>query len=182
MQSRYSLDRMLNTDALPSEYAAHGVQPGDTTGLLAARLKSLVDQRNQTQQRSAFLNTSPLGETSPQDAQAMVDLSQSIAGLGQKVANPTRGIQFAPEPRISTTPNAMQSAWAGERAASTRAGALAGQSAARSLDAMNIANARAEDADFADPAFSDVAGAKARYTAGANRRIAALGRQSMGGY
>jgi hypothetical protein len=145
----------------------------------AGRLQALLRQRSRVQGQTQFLNTSPLGETSPQAGQEMVDLSQSIAALGQKVANPTKGVQFAPEPRVSTTPNALQSAWGMDRARTGAAANLAGATQARDLEIGNTQNELAIQQQMDDPTFGDMDAGRARYAAGP-RRTASLARQYSG--
>lgn len=140
MNRRFALERMLNDDPQITDnptFGGGGTSPG---AVLKNRLQGLVRQRGQVQRRSQFLNTSPLGETSPQDAQSMVDLSQSIAALGQKVANPKKGVQFAPEPRVSTMQNATQAGWNMDRARSAVAGTRAAGAAAADLEMGNVEN------------------------------------------
>lgn len=116
MRRRYEMESFLDPTPQLHDSPTFGGAGTDPKTVLSSRLQGLTRQRDQIQKRSALLNTSPLGGTSAQDGQDMVDLSQTIAALGQKIANPTKGIQFAPEPRVSTTPNARQAGWAHERA------------------------------------------------------------------
>lgn len=185
--NRYSMENALSTSNIDVSQR-RGMGPnGEVAPLtgwtdeqvLSNRLAGLQRQYSRTMKEQS--NVHPLGAVPMSEIQKLVDLTQSVTALGQKVANPNKPIQFAPERGVSTTPNQTQAGWANQRAQSSRSSALAGQSQAASLDALNVGNARAEDAAMEAPGFGDVAGAKANYTQGANRRMAALGRQ-RGGY
>jgi hypothetical protein len=140
MRRRYEMENFLDPTPNITELPQFGGTGTDPKSVLSGRLQGLVRQRSDIQRRSAMNNTSPLGETSPQDAQDMVDLSQSIAALGQKAANPNKGIQFAPEPRISTMPNQAQAGYGMDRARGAAAGRLNTATQARDLEIGNTEN------------------------------------------
>lgn len=179
MARPYEVSSALDTNVLPTQRRAFGpngeiapLKGWSDQQLLSNRLAGLSRQRSDVQQRTAFLNTSPLGETSHKDAQDMVDLSQSIAALGQKVTNPNKAVQFAAEPRISTMPNATQEGVAMDRSRGNLAGLQRQAAQAQDLEIGNTENELSTAQDMADPSFGDVAGAQARYGQGAGRRTA----------
>lgn len=161
--NRYSLERMLNTEPFG---ATRGQSPNQ---ILTDRLQGL--QRQKTRMLGSQ-SQSPLGENAPGFYDNMAAINQAIPALGQKLANPKKAIQFAPDRGRVSAMNQLQAGYNADRIADARGDAAMAGAQARDLEIGNTENELSVAQDMADPSFGDVGGAQARYSAGAGRRSA----------
>lgn len=154
---RFSLERMVNPDPI-RDRALHGPNP-ERGEVLGGRLASLQRQKSRMLRSQS---ASPLGENAPGFYEDMAAINQAIPALGQLVANPKKGLQFADAPRVQSTPNQTQARWALERQRDNALSARADAAQARDLEIGNTENALSIANEMADPAFGNMDYARPR--------------------